>query len=43
MKFSRKKRSSDLTKNNAREERSIATNTTEDICNTQNNIDAKII
>ena len=34
-----RKDSVDITKNNAREERAIATNTTEDICDTQNNID----
>ena len=37
------KNNSDITKNNAREERSIATNTTEDICHTRNNSDVNHI
>ena len=37
------KNNSDLTKYNPREERAIATNATEDICDTQNNIDVNHI
>ena len=37
------KNNSDITENNAREERAIATNTTEDVCDTWNNSDVNHI